>query len=69
MVLEGDKNWPIEEIDAAMNRDVEKTYNLKTKIPVYIGYFTSYVDREGEVHFYDDVYGHDARLLETLLAD
>lgn len=69
MVLEGDKNWPIEKIDAAMNQDVEKTHNLKTKIPVYIGYFTSYVDREGEVHFYDDIYGHDARLLETLLTD
>jgi len=69
MVLEGDKNWPIEKIDSAMNRETEKTYNLKTKIPVYIGYFTSWVDREGEVHFYDDIYGHDARLLETLLMD
>lgn len=68
-VLEGDKNWPIEKIDDAMNRGVEKAYNLKTKIPVYIGYFTSYVDREGQVHFYDDIYGHDARLLETLLTD
>jgi len=69
LVLEGDKNWPIEKMDAAMNREVEKTYNLKTKIPVYIGYFTAWVDREGEVHFYDDIYGHDARLLETLLTD
>lgn len=69
MVLEGDKNWPVEKIDAAMNREVEKTYNLKTKIPVYIGYFTSWVDPQGEVHFYDDIYGHDARLLETLLTD
>jgi murein L,D-transpeptidase YcbB/YkuD len=69
MVLEGDKNWPIEKIDAAMNREDEKTYNLKTKIPVYIGYFTAWVDREGEVHFYDDIYGHDDRLLEMLLTD
>jgi murein L,D-transpeptidase YcbB/YkuD len=68
-VLEGDKNWTIERIDEAMNREVEKTYNLKTKIPVYIGYFTSWVDREGEIHFYHDIYGHDARLLETLLTD
>jgi murein L,D-transpeptidase YcbB/YkuD len=68
-ILEDDKNWTIEKIDEAMNREVEKTYNLKTKIPVYIGYFTSWVDREGELHFYDDVYGHDDRLLETLLTD
>ncbi|WP_245709571.1 L,D-transpeptidase family protein [Flavobacterium degerlachei] len=69
MALEDDKNWTIEKIDAAMNRRVEKSYSLKTKIPVYIGYFTSWVDPEGEVHFYDDVYGHDARLLEMLLTD
>lgn len=69
MVLEDDKNWPIEKIDAAMNREDEKTYNIKTKIPVYIGYFTAWVDRQEQVHFYDDVYGHDARLLEMLLTD
>jgi murein L,D-transpeptidase YcbB/YkuD len=68
-ILEDDKNWTVEKIDEAMNREVEKTYNLKTKIPVYIGYFTSWVDREGELHFYDDVYDHDAKLLETLLTD
>ncbi len=69
MVLEGDKNWPIEKIDAAMNRGREKAYNLKTKIPVYIGYFTAWVDREGEVRFYDDIYGHDLRLADMLFTD
>lgn len=69
MVLEGDTNWPIEKIDAAMNRGVEKTYNLKNKIPVYIGYFTAWVDRDGQVHFYDDIYGHDNKLAELLFTD
>ena len=53
----------------AMNRGVEKTYKLKTKIPVYIGYFTAWVDRDGTIHFYNDIYGHDARLSELLLTD
>ncbi|WP_367756674.1 murein L,D-transpeptidase [Flavobacterium sp. WC2430] len=69
MVLEGDTNWPIEKIDEAMNRGVEKTYNLKTKIPVYIGYFTAWVDQEGLVHFYDDIYAHDEKLAELLFTD
>jgi murein L,D-transpeptidase YcbB/YkuD len=68
-VLRGDKNWPVEKIDAAMNREVEKTYNLKTRIPVYIGYFTAWVDGEGQIHFYDDIYGHDERLSTILLSD
>jgi len=69
MVLDEDPNWPIEKIDAAMNRGVEKAYDLKTKIPVYIGYFTAWVDREGQVHFYDDIYGHDVKLEELLFMD
>jgi murein L,D-transpeptidase YcbB/YkuD len=68
-VLEGDTNWTVEKIDAAMNREVEKTYNLKTRIPVYIGYFTAWVDREGQIHFYEDIYGHDDRLSTILLSD
>ncbi|SEA12455.1 Murein L,D-transpeptidase YcbB/YkuD [Flavobacterium gillisiae] len=68
-VLEGDTNWTVEKIDAAMNREVEKTYNLKTRIPVYIGYFTAWVDREGQIYFYEDIYGHDERLSKILLSD
>jgi murein L,D-transpeptidase YcbB/YkuD len=45
-----------------MNSGTEKWYTLKHKIPVYIGYFTAWVDRAGVVHFYDDVYGRDERL-------
>ena len=68
-ILKDDKNWTVEKIDTAMNRGVEKTYNLKTKIPVYIGYFTAWVDREGKLHFYDDIYDHDAKLTDMLLSD
>jgi murein L,D-transpeptidase YcbB/YkuD len=68
-VLKDDKNWTVEKIDAAMNRQVEKTYNLKTRIPVYIGYFTAWVDSDGQIHFYEDIYGHDERLSKILLSD
>jgi murein L,D-transpeptidase YcbB/YkuD len=68
-VLRDDPEWSIEQIDAAMNRGVERTYRLQNKIPVYIGYFTAWVDKEGVVHFYDDVYQRDKRLAELLLAN
>jgi murein L,D-transpeptidase YcbB/YkuD len=68
-VLKNDKNWTVEKIDAAMNREIERTYNLKTRIPVYIGYFTVWIDREGQIYFYDDVYEHDQRLSKILLSD
>ncbi|OXT00292.1 hypothetical protein B7H23_09065 [Notoacmeibacter marinus] len=35
-------------------------------IPVYLGYFTAWPDREGRVNVFDDVYGRDAHLLKSL---
>jgi murein L,D-transpeptidase YcbB/YkuD len=37
----------------------EKTVRLKQPLPVYLVYFTSWVDDKGNIHFYDDIYGHD----------
>ena len=69
LVLKNDKNWSPEKIDAAMYRGVEKTYSLKTKIPVYIGYFTAWVDDLGQIHFYEDVYNRDKQLASLLLKE
>lgn len=66
LILKDDSNWTPAKIDAAMNRGTESWYTLKNKIPVYIGYFTAWVDSEGAVHFYDDVYGRDERLASLI---
>lgn len=62
LILKEDKNWTPEKIDAAMHKGEESWYTLKNTIPVYIGYFTTWVDTEGTIHFYDDVYQRDERL-------
>jgi murein L,D-transpeptidase YcbB/YkuD len=41
--------------------------NLAKPIPVLILYGTAVVDETGVVHFFDDLYGHDAAL-ENVLA-
>jgi murein L,D-transpeptidase YcbB/YkuD len=66
LILQDDSNWTPAKIAAAMNSGTEKWYTLKHKIPVYIGYFTAWVDRAGVVHFYDDVYGRDERLASLI---
>lgn len=68
-VLKNDPNWNSKKIDAAMNAGIQKTYTLKTKIPVYIGYFTSWVDDYGNVLFFDDIYNQDKLLLKILEKD
>lgn len=68
-ILENDTNWTSEKIDDAMYKGKESWYALKNKIPVYIGYFSAWVDNEGNVNFYKDIYDRDTRLAEMLLEE
>lgn len=61
-ILFNDSNWTANKIGEAMNKGTEKWYTLKNEIPVYIGYFTAWMGRDGKVNFYNDVYKRDAQL-------
>ena len=67
-ILNDDSKWTPEKIDEAMNKGKETWYSLNHEIPVYIGYFTAWMDREGTINFYNDVYKRDGQL-ETLLME
>lgn len=69
LILKDDKNWTPQKTEAAMNKGVESWYTLKNKIPVYIGYFTAWVDPQGNAQFYEDIYNRDERLAEILLEE
>lgn len=59
VILKDDPDWPAEKIDTAMNGEKETTCILKNKIPIYIGYFTAWVEDTGEISFFPDVYEKD----------
>ncbi len=65
-LLKVDPQWNPARIDKAMHAGKESWYTLKKKIPVYIGYFTAWVDREGNLNFYKDIYGRDESLIKLL---
>lgn len=65
-LLKQDPRWTPEKIDKAMHAGKENWVSLKKKIPVYIGYFTAWVDRKGELNFYKDVYQRDESLIKLL---
>lgn len=67
LILQDDPNWTPEKIDEAINRGKESWYTLSHKIPVYIGYFTAWVDESGTVNFYKDIYDRDHRLADMLV--
>jgi murein L,D-transpeptidase YcbB/YkuD len=65
-VLRDDPGWTPDRIRAAMNGDKSQQVNLAHPIPVLILYATVIVLDDGVVHFYDDIYGHDAALEKVL---
>lgn len=65
-ILKDNPEWTPEKIDSAMHSGKETWHTLKEKIPVYIGYFTAWVDNDGTIHFYNDIYKRD-ETLATLL--
>ena len=66
-VLRGNTgSWDMARVRAAMNGDAPQQVNLARPIPVLILYATVIVTEDGVVHFYDDIYGHDAELEKAL---
>jgi murein L,D-transpeptidase YcbB/YkuD len=65
-VLRARPEWTPERILAAMNGEKSVQVNLSSPIPVLILYVTARVDENGSADFYEDIYGHDARLAQAL---
>jgi len=58
--------WTPEKIKEAMNASKEKTVTINKPIPVFVGYFTCWVDSNGKLNFRNDLYGHDQKLADHL---
>jgi murein L,D-transpeptidase YcbB/YkuD len=60
-------SWTPDKIDVAMKKGREQYVTLKDPVPVYIGYLTAWVDREGAINFRKDIYNRDSRLAEMII--
>lgn len=65
-VLTDKPEWTHDRIKAAMNGADSTQVNLDKPIPVLILYSTAVVQANGEVDFFDDIYGHDSELEKVL---
>jgi L,D-transpeptidase YcbB len=61
-LLQDDPNWNETKIVNAMNSGKEQYVTLKQTMPVFIAYFTAWVDRAGNLNFRKDIYNRDNRL-------
>ena len=65
-VLRDKPEWSRERILALINGNSPVGVNLDKPIPVLIVYGTAVVEENGEVHFFEDIYGYDAELKQVL---
>jgi murein L,D-transpeptidase YcbB/YkuD len=61
-LLRDKPEWTREQINRAMHGSKTITLPLEKAIPVLIVYATAVVQEDGEVDFFDDIYGQDTEL-------
>jgi murein L,D-transpeptidase YcbB/YkuD len=59
--------WPADKVDAAMHGADNHSVTLPRKIPVYIVYFTTFV-QGGQLNFGNDLYDRDSKLVQQMKA-
>jgi murein L,D-transpeptidase YcbB/YkuD len=61
-IFRNDSVLTADSIHVLMNKYEEKKVRVKPSIPVFIGYFTAWVDHTGKLNFRPDIYGLDIKL-------
>jgi murein L,D-transpeptidase YcbB/YkuD len=65
-LLAGDPTWTRERIEKTIATGDTVSVPLPAPMPVYLLYWTAWVDRDGLLQFREDVYGRDDATLEAL---
>ena len=68
-LLRNDKKWNEEKVDNILKTNKETGILLKPNIPVYITYFTAWVDYKGDLNFRNDIYNLDEKLAKEIFAE
>ena len=66
-VLRNQLEWTESRIDSSMNSNKEQYVNIKDPIPVFIAYFTAWVDSKGRLNFRNDIYNRDSKLAGMIM--
>jgi len=66
VIMKHDQNWSEARTMSAFENGYDQQVALHRKIPVYISYFTLWVNKDGSIKTFRDIYGHDARMARAL---
>jgi murein L,D-transpeptidase YcbB/YkuD len=65
-LLKDNPSWPPEKIIEAMNSGNEQFVKINDPVPVFITYYTAWVDENNQLHFRDDIYGKDENVAKKM---
>jgi murein L,D-transpeptidase YcbB/YkuD len=68
-LLRNQPQWTHEKIKSAMNSGDQKWVKLKDPVPVFITYYTAWVDENGALNFREDIYQHDSQLTTKMFGN
>lgn len=66
LLLSNDGGWPMSRIQGIVKSGNHTPVELEHKVPVHITYFTAEVGPDGKVKYFNDIYGHDNRIMAAL---
>lgn len=59
-------DWPHDRIEQAVAAGTTQRVTLPEPVPVFLAYWTAFVDEDSTVNFRKDIYGRDRRVIEAL---
>lgn len=65
-LLKDNPQWTPEKIDEAMNSGDEKYVSVGKPVPVFITYYTTWVNNDGVLNVRADIYGHDKEIANKM---
>lgn len=69
VIMKRDQGWSSGQTEEVFYNSHDRQVPLRDSIPVYINYFTLWVNDDGTMSSYRDLYGHDARMASALLGE
>jgi murein L,D-transpeptidase YcbB/YkuD len=68
LLFQGDPDWQPDHIDAVLEKGDTVRAPLDKPMPIFLMYWTAFLDVKGRVNFRDDVYGWDESLVSLIAA-
>ncbi len=68
-ILKKDSSWTLHKIDSIQTTNNEYKIQVKPALPVYITYFTAWVNSNGKLNFRNDLYNLDEKLSKEIFGE